>query len=87
MSDDERCFGLISPNYDSTTYQAHGLFNVVFNLFDQFKLSDTFKIDSEPLFTFLFELKTNYNHVKFHNWNHAVDSAQFLAYQLYFGNL
>ncbi|OHT11136.1 3'5'-cyclic nucleotide phosphodiesterase family protein [Tritrichomonas foetus] len=87
MTDDERNLGLLTINFDSTVYQSGGLFNVVFNLFDIFKLNDTFKIKAQTLFTFLYEIKKAYNPVQYHNWNHAVDTTQFLAYEMFFGNL
>lgn len=62
-------------------------FKVMFYLYHHFNLCQTFNITNETLFHFLYETKQLYNDVPYHNWSHAVDTSQFLAFQLKQANL
>ena len=86
MTEDERA-DLMKLAFTSSVYQGVQSFKVIFNLFDMYKLSETFKIPAQTLFCFLYDLKQHYNPVAYHNWNHAIDTTQFLAYEIYYGNL
>ena len=86
MTDNERS-DLMKLAFNSGAYQGIQTFKVVFALFDMYKLCETFKISAQCLFAFLYELKQHYNPVVYHNWNHAIDTTQFLAYEIYYGNL
>jgi hypothetical protein len=86
MNDEERS-ALLKIGFDSYTYQSISLFKCIFNLFDMLKLSDSFKLPAQTLYSFLYEIRQTYNPVPYHNWNHAIDATQFLAYEIYHGNL
>jgi GAF domain-containing protein len=86
MADEERSM-LLAMSFDSYTFQGVALLKVVFNIFDTFKLFDAFQIQAHTLFSFLYEVRQTYNTVPYHNWNHAIDATQFLAYELFYGNL
>jgi GAF domain-containing protein len=86
MADDERNV-LLTMTFDSYNYQGISLFKVIFNIFDMFKLPETCSIPAQTLFSFLYEVRQAYNAVPYHNWNHAVDATQFLAYEIFYGNL
>lgn len=86
MTDEERS-ELLKLSFDSFAYQGAQLAKVIFNIFDMFGLLGTLKIPAQCLFALLYELKQAYNPVPYHNWNHAVDTTQLLAYEIYYGNL
>jgi hypothetical protein len=86
MSEEEREV-ILTIGFDSANYQSFGLIKVVCNLFDMFELNQTFNIQAQALFAFLYELRQAYNTVPYHNWNHAVESTQFLAYELHYAEL
>lgn len=72
----------LSQDFSASSFKGVGLFKVMFFLFDHFDLLESFKINNETFFHFLFELRGTYNRVPYHNWIHAVDVCQFLAYLL-----
>jgi hypothetical protein len=53
-----------------------------FFLFSKFGLLEMFKITSEMFFGYLMELRNRYNDVPYHNFIHAGDVTQYLAYEL-----
>jgi 3',5'-cyclic-nucleotide phosphodiesterase len=55
---------------------------LIFFLFSKFHILEKFKITSEMLFRYLTELKGRYNDVPYHNWIHAGDVTEYLAYEL-----
>jgi hypothetical protein len=57
-------------------------FTVVFFLFEHFDIFRAFRILNETFFHFVYDLKESYNPVPYHNWIHAVDVTQFMAFQL-----
>ena len=75
---------ILHQNFASGRFNA---FKALFYLYQSFNLCRTFNITNEVLYHFLFELKQSYNEVPYHNWSHAVDVAQFMAFQLKEGNL
>jgi GAF domain-containing protein len=78
---------VLTMAFDSYNFQGIALLKVIFNIFELFKLFDHFTLPAQTVFSFLYELRQTYNAVPYHNWNHAVDATQFLAYQLFYGNL
>jgi hypothetical protein len=52
-----------------------------------FKLMETFSITAEMLFSFVWQARQAYNNVTYHNWGHVVRALQFLAYEVFFGNM
>lgn len=72
----------ISQDFIASKFKGIGLFKVMYYLFDHFGLFSTFKITNETFFHFLFDLRNSYNRVPYHNWMHAVDVTQFLAYSI-----
>ena len=60
---------------------------ILFSLFDEFHLMSEFKISNVMLFRFLYEIRSTYHTVPYHNWIHAVDVAQYVSYELRTSNL
>ncbi|OHS92678.1 3'5'-cyclic nucleotide phosphodiesterase family protein [Tritrichomonas foetus] len=77
----------ISQDFQAIDFKGIELFKVMYFLFDHFDLCTTFKITNETFFHFLFELRASYNRVPYHNWIHAVDVCQFLAYTIQISGL
>ena len=75
---------ILHQNFASGRFNA---FKALFYLYQSFNLCRTFNITNEVLYHFLFELKQSYNEVPYHNWSHAIDVAQFMAFQLKEGGL
>ena len=80
FNEEQRKKSILSLSFDSVEYQKGGLTDIVFNIYDIFKLNETFRIRAQTMFTFIYEVRKAYNPVKYHNWNHAVETTQFLAY-------
>lgn len=72
----------ISQDFIASKFKGIGLFKVMYFLYDHFDLFSTFKITNETFFHFLFDLRNSYNRVPYHNWMHAVDVCQFLAFSI-----
>lgn len=53
-----------------------------FYLFQKFHLLETFKVNNEMLFRYIFELRQRYNDVPYHNWIHAGDVTEYVCYEL-----
>ena len=81
MTDEERG-ALLLRNFEATEWKGAALFKVIFNIFDTFGLLRKFKINATVLFSFLYEIRSTYNPVFYHNWTHAVDVTQFMAHSL-----
>ena len=75
----------LSQDFAVSDFKGYGLFKVVFFLFDHFDIMTTFKINNETFFHFLFDVRASYNRVPYHNWMHAVDVCQFLAFTIQCG--
>lgn len=78
---------ILRVTFDVKRYEGIGLFKVIFKLYDHFGLLEGYKITAEQLFLYLVELRNLYKKVPYHNWRHAVDTCQFLAYQIYIARL
>lgn len=62
-------------------------FRIILHFFSEFGLLNEFEISVGTLFAFLDQASQEYNHVPYHNWNHAMDVVQLIYYQLKIGNL
>ena len=80
---DEQLRTAISRDFNPANFQKIGLIKECFYLFDLFGLTSEFKIRNEMLFHFLSTVKETYNAVPYHNWVHAIDVTQFMAYQIH----
>ena len=78
-ADAARVFGL---DFNVDLFQGIDVYRTVFALFEHFGLLAEFSISAETMFRFMHELKYSYNQVPYHNWNHAVDLTQFVAFLL-----
>ncbi|EAY18497.1 GAF domain containing protein [Trichomonas vaginalis G3] len=67
-------------DYDTT-------FKVVFAVFNQFNLMKKFQITASTLFNFIFEARSEFQIVPFHNFYLAIDQLQFLNILINEGNL
>lgn len=55
---------------------------LLFYLFNKFELLETFKVDNDMFFRYIYELRSLYNDVPYHNWIHACDVTQYLSYEI-----
>lgn len=58
------------------------LIKIVFKIFDKFELMEKYGITNEILFNFINSSQKSYNKKGPHNWKHAVDTLQFISYQI-----
>lgn len=77
----------ISRDFTPQKFKEINLIKEVFYLFDLFGLMTEFKITNQTLFHFLTLIRDSYNKVPYHNWIHAIDVTQFMAYQLHASGL
>ena len=54
---------------------------LLFFEFYDFGIPQEFKISNEMLFRFIYEVMKTYHKVPYHNWIHAVDVTQYVAYE------
>ncbi|OHS94817.1 3'5'-cyclic nucleotide phosphodiesterase family protein [Tritrichomonas foetus] len=73
--------------FNASKFDGIGLFKVIFRIFSYFGLMEEFSITNELLFKFLSEIRSTYNKVPYHNWRHAVDTTQFIAYEIVKANI
>lgn len=66
----------------SIDWNGIGLFQMAFKIFDDFGVLAKFKVRSELFFRFLYKLKNHYNNPPYHNWIHALDVLQYVAFEL-----
>jgi hypothetical protein len=71
-----------SLNFFSVDFAGIGSIKVAFAIFNSFHLLETHHISSALFFSFLFELRQQYNDPPYHNWTHAVDVLQYCAYEV-----
>lgn len=76
-----------SNNFDVLEYQRNDQFRILVHFFEQFDLLSTFKISVGTLLRFLGAVYNQYLHVPFHNFNVAVDTTQFVFYEIKEGQL
>jgi GAF domain-containing protein len=73
---------VFSIAFDSVAWEGIGHVKVVFAIFEKFGLLSTYGIPNERFFRFVTEIRDTYKVVPYHNWRHAVDVLQFVAYEL-----
>jgi hypothetical protein len=79
---DERKATLFTNAFDSSAWNEHGAFQVLWAVMDAFGLLEEFKIPNEKWFRFMTAISETYKKVPYHNWKHAVDVTEFLVYEL-----
>jgi len=73
---------IFANSFDAPAWDGIGHFKVIWKIFHHFGFLKHFKISNEKLFRFLSEISSTYNKVPYHNWRHAVDVTQYIAYQV-----
>ena len=73
---------IFSIDFDAPRWDGVGHFRVLFHIMNEFQLLQTFKIRNETFLHFINEISQSYKKVPYHNWRHAVDVTQFVAYQV-----
>jgi len=73
---------VFSIKFDASQWDGIGHFKVLFAIFHRFHLFQHFNISNELFFRFLYSIRNTYKKVPYHNWRHAIDVSQFLAYQI-----
>jgi len=73
---------VLSKDFNAEQYKGIGLIKTVYCVFNRFDLLNKFKISSETMYRFLYQIRASYNDVPYHNWNHSVDVTQFMAYMI-----
>jgi hypothetical protein len=68
--------------FSALDWDGMQIFKLFFFIFTKFHLLETFHISSELFFNYLFQLRSKYMNVPYHNWTHIADVIQFLAYVL-----
>jgi GAF domain-containing protein len=76
-----------SLNFFAISWRGIPEIQLFFYLFQKFNLFETYRISSEMFFRYLFELRSRYNDVPYHNWIHAGDVTEYLSYELELANL
>jgi hypothetical protein len=69
-------------HFDAPMWDGIGLFKVLFQILDSYKLLPEFSVTNEMFFTFISEISSTYNKVPYHNWRHACDVSQFVCYEV-----
>jgi GAF domain-containing protein len=68
--------------FDAPMWDGIGLFKVLFQILDSYKLLPEFSVTNEMFFRFISEISATYNKVPYHNWRHACDVSQFVCYEV-----
>lgn len=55
---------------------------LLFYLFNKFNLLTVYKVSNEMFFRYIYELRSRYNEVPYHNWIHACDVTQYVSYEI-----
>jgi GAF domain-containing protein len=76
-----------SLNFFAIDWRGIPEIQLFFYLFQKFNLFETYRISNEMFFRYLFELRSRYNDVPYHNWIHAGDVTEYLSYELELANL
>ena len=76
-----------SLDFFAIEWNSLSLIKLLFNIFDKFNLLNYLKISNQILFQFLFEIRSYYNDVPYHNWIHVCDSTQYLSYLISQSNI
>ena len=71
-----------SRNFFSVNFKGIGHFKELWYIFNKFHMFETFDINNEMFFRFIFSISSTYNQVPYHNWTHACDVVQYVAYEI-----
>ncbi|EAY14486.1 3'5'-cyclic nucleotide phosphodiesterase family protein [Trichomonas vaginalis G3] len=71
-----------SLNFFSPDFRGINHIRELFYLFSKFNILRDFKISNELFFRFIYKIRSTYNDVPYHNWMHACDVTEYVAYEL-----
>ena len=86
LSESEK-YNVRTINCFAVDFKGIGHIKELFYFFNLFNLLDAFKITNDAFFRFIFTISSTYNPVPYHNWTHACDVTQYVAYQILTANL
>lgn len=78
---------IFTSSFEIEKYDGIELFKIIFQIFHKFELLKTFHITNQVLFNFIDTVRNKCSKTPQHNWNHAVDTLQFVASQIIEGKL
>ena len=78
--EDKKCCS--SLNFLCIEWKGVKQIKLLFYLFDKFNILKNFKITNEMFFHFVFAIRDTYNDVPYHNWTHACDVCEYVAYEI-----
>jgi hypothetical protein len=78
---------VLTLNCFGCEYKGIDHFKELFHFFARFHLFETFQISNERFFRFVFNISAKSNQVAYHNWTHACDVTQYVAYELEVGEV
>ncbi|EAY10947.1 3'5'-cyclic nucleotide phosphodiesterase family protein [Trichomonas vaginalis G3] len=81
LSDDQKSTAS-SLNFLCTDCKGIGQVKILFYLFNKFKILERFSITNEMFFRFIYEVRSYYHDVPYHNWTHAVDVVEYVSYEI-----
>ena len=73
------CSGL---DFFAIDWKGDRQIKLLFYLFNKFNVLQTYKVENEMFFKYLYELKSRYNDVPYHNWIHACDVTEYVSYEM-----
>lgn len=76
-----------SLKFDVLSYQRNDQFRIIMHFFESLDIMQEFQITVGTMLRFLGAAYKEYHHIPFHNWNHAVDSTQFVYYEIILGQI
>ncbi|OHT17691.1 3'5'-cyclic nucleotide phosphodiesterase family protein [Tritrichomonas foetus] len=69
-------------NFFAIDWKGERQIKLLYFLFNKFKVLETFKVENELFFKYIYELKSRYNDVPYHNWIHACDVTEYISYEI-----
>lgn len=76
-----------SQSFDVFQFPLNEQFRIVAHFFDDLGIITEFKITMGTFLAFLHQASSEYHHVPYHNWNHAMDVTQYIFFQIKLGRL
>lgn len=76
-----------SNNFDVISFPRNEQFRILSFFFEDLDLLREFKIPLGTLLHFIDAASSEYHHIPYHNWNHALDVVQFVFYLIKLGRL
>ncbi|OHS99654.1 GAF domain containing protein [Tritrichomonas foetus] len=76
-----------SQSFDVLQFPRNEQFRIIVHFFDDLNLMSEFDINIGTLLHFLNAASSEYHHVPYHNWNHAMDVTQYVFFQINIGRL